>query len=271
MTDIATFDKINLIRKNSKLANIFLLGKKMNEFVDDESVKICFGDDIVIFKKRTDICTKVYYFAKDLPALKTIGQYLDESDKRPIMLDIIGKDGEPEKICEELSQCGFSHYITFGKWTGNSNTLKFRREYTDEPIWDEPVRRATIDDLDSVYNLLYDNFDRLAYELQNREELEEQIEKGEVYVTGIEGRVVAFFIALRPSESVCMLDYSAVDPSVRGVGACMYIYGYVLQRLPANVKIVYYANPLNSVTGREDGLFGMTKENFSKIIMQFDN
>ena len=263
-------DKIKGIRRKSKYMNIFLIGKKLNEFMEQKNVKVCTGEDIVVLKKETTECTRLYFFTDNIESVKLIDRYIDETDKKPIMIDIIGKIEEANELSNILAQSNFSNYITFGKWQGNSDTLVFRRKYTDEDIWDEPVRIATLDDLDAVYNLLDSNFDKLSYELQDKETLRKQIENKEVYVTGINGKVVAFFIALRPSENICMLDYSAVDLSVRGAGACMYIYGYVLQRLPENVKIIYYASVTNSVTGREKGLFGMKKENFSKIIMKYN-
>lgn len=263
--------QIKNMRTKTGVSNIFLVGKKLNEFLLQDNVTACFNEHVVLIKRQTEFCTRLYYFADDVSALKTIPQLIYPQDPRPIMMDIIGKDGVPEKICDMMCECGFSHYITFGKWTGNRNDLVFKRNYKNQIIWDEPIRYAQLSDLDRVYEILYNTFDKLAYELQDKQTLAKQIENKEVFVTGIDGKIVAFFIVLRPSEHVAMLDYSAVDEDVRGKGACVYIYGYVLQQLPADTKISYYASLKNSVTGRTDGLFGMKKENFSKILVKYEN
>lgn len=262
--------KIKSLKNPDHVTNIFLVGKALKEFILNDKVEVICCEDVIFMVKDTEYCKRVYFFAKNFKSLSTANAVLDKNIEKEYMMDLIGKDGKPEAICQYLSENGFSHYITYGRWSGKRENLVFKRNYTNEDIWDSPLRLATIEDLDRVYEILYDTFDKLAYELQDIETLKQQILNNEVYVATLNNRVEAFFIALRPSEKVCIMDYTAVDKNVRGFGVSLYIMGYVLQHLQDGTSINYYASIENSVTGREKGMYGMVKENFSKILVKLN-
>jgi len=266
----AVADQIKKLRTRTGVTNIFLMGKKLNEFIASDDVTVARNDSLVLLKKKTPHCTRIYFFARNEDALADMASLITEDDILPIMVDLVGKDDNPQRWCGILADNGFSHYITYGRWQGKTDKENADTLTVPEGIWD-PVRLAQPEDADRIHALLEQSFDPLAYEYPDKEILAQRIENNEVYVTGVGGKIMTAFIGIIPNPRNCIMDYIVTDKTMRGKGGYNCVCNYVMTQLEHPAAFSYYASVENPVTGREKGLFGTRKDNFTKILMRYDN
>ncbi len=262
MKDVAQIkEQIKLLSKARCLTNCLLIGKQLEALIASEDVEVFVSPRLVVLVQATEHSTKLWFFAQELADFADISKAITPAHARPITLELVGK-WQPVAALVEAFSADFTHRVTFSRWSVKRGDVVLSKAPQDAN-----VAFAQMQHLPEIQALLLQTFDPLIYTLPTAQALADYIEKEQIYAYFEEGALLGFTIAYPLNKRFVHTDYSVVKPQARGKGVYNTVYAHILSALTPEITVVQYADVKNPVTGRKDGVFGLTQDDFAKAIL----
>lgn len=229
---------INTFRRTrGHLTNLFATPDELRRLLGDPSTQVMLSEALLVLSHEEDGIVRVHFYARDADALSGLAALLP-ADRRPVVVDVVGRQAQARATGEVLARSGFDYQSTFVRLTARPY------EVGAAPS-DESVRVARPTELAEILGLIEGEFDRLNAHIPPPTEIEDAIGRSEVFVVdrgeGLEG--VAYFQVTGPSDVV--LRYFVVRPSSRGQGIGNMLLAYAQRVHPADVRTTLWVGTYN--------------------------
>lgn len=212
MTAVNSFDEVmtfvSRIRRLRKgiLTNFFPEQKKIDMWITHECLYIVEGEETVIFLKKDDGFTYIFYCATSKEQLFDALASLPEGF---YVFNQIVDARTDASLLDGFKSLGFEV---------RKSLVRMSKIYkTSEPITDASVLDATKEDIPTLDVLLHEHFDKYAEQLPTIEELNDFIESKHAIVKRA-GDKITGFILYDQSPSTLYLRYWLVNPEYRNQG-----------------------------------------------------
>lgn len=238
----ASFDEVvaainSFRRTRGHLTNLFATPDELRELLRDPGTQVSIDETLLLLSHEQDGVVRVYFYARDPDALGGLATRLP-ADRRPVVVDIVGRHAQAEATGQFLAQHGFRYQSTFVRLTARPYVL-------GGPAPTDGVRFARSAELAEILRLIEGEFDRLNAHIPPLAEIEEAIKRSEVLVVdrgdGIEG--LAYFQVTGPNDLV--LRYFVVRPRSRGEGVGSRLLAYAQQVHPRDVRTTLWVGTYN--------------------------
>lgn len=212
MTAVNSFDEVmtlvSRIRRLRKgfLTNFFPEQKKIDMWITHECLYVVEGEETVIFLKRDDGFTYIFYCTTTKEQLFDALASLPEA---AYVFDQIVDSRTDVSLLDGFMSLGFEV---------RKCLVRMSKIYMNpEPISDANVLDATKEDIFALDALLHEHFDKYAEQLPTVEELNDFIESKHAIVKRA-GDKITGFILYEQSPSTLYLRYWLVNPEYRNQG-----------------------------------------------------
>ncbi len=260
----ALLEQIKQMRRARCITNCLLIGKQMDALLLRDETSVVVSDRLIVIKEPTEHSTKLWFFAMEQADIASIGAAITPEDARPITVELVGKVDGVAALATAFA-APFAHCVTFSRWS-----LK-RGDITVTPTaQDAHVAFAQVQHMPEIIGMLEQAFDQVIYALPSVQEMREYIENNQVYAYFEEDALLGFTIAYLQNKRLMHTHYSVVKAEARGKGVYNTVYAHIIAPLTPDVTVVQYADVKNPVTGRKDGVYGLTQDDFAKTILIYN-
>ena len=229
---------INAFRRTrGYVTNLFAAPDELRQLVEDPATQVTITEALLVLSREEDGMVRVHFYARDPEALSGLATVLP-ADGRPVVVDIVGRQAQAPATGELLASNGFDYQSTFVRLTARPYVL-------GSPAPTDGVRLALPAELSEILRLIEGEFDRLNAHIPPAAEIEEAIDRSEVFVVergdGIEG--VAYFQVTGPRDVV--LRYFVVRNSSRGLGVGNRLLAHAQRIHPSDVRTTLWVGTYN--------------------------
>lgn len=192
MFDVDSFySKINSLKfQNKRLySNCFLSFDDIKNIAGkSDSFFYTFEKSTFLFNYEDDFY-RMYFYIVDLEQFKNIKVHL-ESIKSPVLVEILGKRNQIENLQSSLVDIGFCIYDILSQWRSNKIICdNFVKNYKNIRY-----QRALLEDAKEIDNLLTDSFDKYVSHLPSIQQIQNLIDKGQVYLAKEEDNIASIIL-----------------------------------------------------------------------------
>lgn len=240
-------EKINNIRKNKTyLTNAFFTMTQLNQLLEKDGTLIFESKELIVITEEQKDLIRTYFYAGNNVAIENI-QYLVSNFKKPVIVDIIGKDPKAKNLAQILINNGFKEYSVFVRMISDNPKIP-------KLSGNSVIEYATKGDVDDIIKLLYSEFDPLFSHIPPLQDIICAIEKAEINIVRNRDEIagLAFFEVISP-HNVC-LRYFIVDKKFRNQGIGNDLLAHAFNYHGDRVKYMLWVGTYNSAMKKYEHL-----------------
>jgi ribosomal protein S18 acetylase RimI-like enzyme len=199
-----------------------------------------------------------YFFARNISGFLKIKEKLNRY-KKPVLIDIIGKEQDAFEIVKQLEQYGVKLYSKYIRMVCN-NLCEFKESKGS-------VVLAKNEDSIAIYNLLYEEFDHFDAHLPMLSEIEHAITKDEITVIKNENKIIGLaFFEILGTRSLYLRELMVVK-GFRGKGIANELLQHTLSKKNSNMKVLLWVKSTNVSAIKKYEKFGFIGDELINYIM----
>lgn len=195
------------IKNRGMVSNSTFSAIQLKNMLLDKRYRFRLADNtLVIYETDRDI-TRLYFYTRGLDTIRELKDIIIAQPN--LVCDFISKRTDNmEEIAKELISIGFSQYAVFIRMLCKN----IKRE--NSVIYNK-VEFAEPNDLDEIYSMLYNTFDKYTAHFPERNTILKRIYDREVFVVRGNGLIKGFSIFNSKDRKVAIFDYSIVRDEYR--------------------------------------------------------